>query len=303
MISGSSPHPIQTPKPARASRRSTAEPSYSSALIGRRQLLGLSLAPLVALAGCADFRAHYPGPDILFVATPEQVGVEMLRMASVGPEDTVFDLGSGDGRLVITAARQFGARGVGVEIDAPLVQTSRESAQTSGVADRVTFLWQDIFITDLHSATVVAIYLRDDVNLKLRPKLLGELAPGSRLVSHDFAMGDWTADRVQRFQGPSRIHTLYFWVIPGHAEGIWQMRLGERDARLTLTQRYQTLDGGLSADGREQILTDAKMIGPRITFTAGGQAFSGRVTADAIEDGTVRASQGPPAPWSARRLP
>ena len=155
----------------------------------------------------------------------------------------------------------------------------------------MTFLWQDIFVTDLHSATVVAIYLRDDVNLKLRPKLLSELQPGSRLVSHDFGMGDWAADRVQRVQGPSRIHTLYFWLIPAHAEGVWQVRLGERDARLTLTQHYQTLSGALSADGREEALTDARLIGPRITFTAGGQAFSGRVTADAIEDGTVRASQ------------
>ena len=262
-------------------------------------LLGVVLA---MAAGCADFRARYPGPDILFVATPEGVGVEMLRLASVGPQDTVFDLGSGDGRLVIAAAREFGARGVGVEIDAPLVQTSRESAQTAGVASRVTFLWQDLFVTDLRSATVVAIYLRDDVNLKLRPKLLSELAPGSRLVSHDFAMGDWTADRLQRVQGPTRIHTLYFWVIPGHAEGVWQVRVAGRDARLTLTQRYQTLGGTLSADGREQPLTEAKMTGDRITFTAGEQTFTGRMTTDAIEDGGVRASLAPPVPWSARRI-
>jgi len=166
----------------------------------------------------------------------------------------------------------------------------------------VTILWQDIFVTDLHSATVVAIYLRDDVNLKLRPKLLSELAPGSRLVSHDFAMGDWTADRVQRVQGPTRIHTLYFWMIPAHAEGVWQARVAERDARLTLTQRYQALSGTLTADGREQILTDARMTGDRITFTVGGQTFTGRVTANAIEDGAVRTAPAPALPWSARRV-
>jgi SAM-dependent methyltransferase len=260
------------------------------------------LAALVALAGCADFRTRYPGPDILFVATPEQVGVEMLRLASVTPQDVVFDLGSGDGRLVIAAAHEFGARGVGVEIDAPLVQTSREHARTSGVADRTTFLWQDLFVTDLQSATVVAIYLRDDVNLKLRPKLLSELRPGSRLVSHDFGMGDWEADRVQRVQGPTRLHTLYFWVIPGQAEGVWQVLQAGRDAQLTLTQRYQTLSGTLSADGREQTLTEGRMTGDRITFTAGGQTFTGRVSAEAIEDGTVRAGSAPPAPWSARRV-
>jgi protein-L-isoaspartate O-methyltransferase len=221
--------------------------------------VALVLAALVAVAGCADFRARYPGPDILFVATPEQVGVEMLRLASVGPQDTVFNLGSGDGRLVIAAAHEFGARGVGVEIDAPLVQASRDAAKTAGVADRVTFLWQDLFVTDLSSATVVAIYLRDDVNLKLRPKLLSELRPGSRLVSHDFGMGDWQADRVQRVQGPTRLHTIYFWLIPARAEGVWQVQQGGRTAQLTLTQRYQTLSGTLTADGREQTLTEAKI--------------------------------------------
>ena len=260
------------------------------------------LAAMVAVAGCADLRARYPGPDILFVATPEQVGVEMLRMASVSAQDVVFDLGSGDGRLVIAAAREFGARGVGVEIDGPLVQTSREAAQTAGVASRTTFLWQDLFVTDLHSATVVAIYLRDDVNLRLRPKLLSELPPGSRLVSHDFGMGDWTADRVQPVQGPTRRHTLYLWVIPGHAEGVWRVRTSASEARLTLSQRYQTLSGTLSIDGREHALTDARMTGDRVTFTAGDQTFTGRVTGDSIEEGTVRASLAPPAPWSARRV-
>jgi len=286
----------------KASRRSTAEASPPLASRARRHRLALVLAALVVLAGCADFRARYPGPDILFVATPEQVGVEMLRLASVTAQDTVFDLGSGDGRLVIAAAREFGARAVGVEIDAPLVQTSREHAQTSGVADRVTFLWQDLFVTDLSSATVVAIYLRDDVNLKLRPKLLSELRPGSRLVSHDFAMGDWEPDRVQRVQGPTRLHTLYFWVIPAHAEGVWQVQQGGREARLTLNQRYQTLTGTLSTDGQEQAVTEGRMAGDRITFNAGGRTFTGRVSVEAIEDGTVGVGSAPPAPWSARRV-
>src|SRR5262245_22695348 len=289
MTWASSRRPTPTPKRVKASRRSTAEAWSSLASHARRHRLALVVVTLVVLAGCSDFRARFPGPDILFVATPEQVGVEMLRLAAVTPQDVVYDLGSGDGRLVITAAREFGARAVGVEIDAPLVQTSREHAQTSGVADRATFLWQDLFATNLNSATVVAIYLRDDVNLKLRPKLLTELRPGSRLVSHDFGMGDWQADRVQRVQGPTRLHTLYFWVIPAHAEGIWQVRQGAREARLTLTQRYQTLSGTLAADGREETLTDARLSGDRITFTAGGQTFSGRVNADGMEDGTMRA--------------
>lgn len=172
-----------------------------------------ALAAVVTLAAaCAG--APSGTPDILYVATPEQVGIEMLRLAAVGRDDVVYDLGSGDGRLVIAAARQFGARGVGVEIEARLVQDSREAALKAGVADRTEFLWQDIFQTDISPATVVALYLRQDVNLKLRPKLLGELRPGTRVVSHDFDMGDWRAERVVRVTGPTREHIIYMWTIP-----------------------------------------------------------------------------------------
>jgi len=137
----------------------------------------------------------------------------MLRVAAVTPRDVVFDLGSGDGRVVIAAARDFGARGVGVEIDPGLVRTSRDAARAAGVAERTTFLWQDLFATDLASATVVTLYLRDDVNLKLRPKLLRELAPGTRVVSHDFDMGDWKEDKREEVQGSTRSHTVYLWTI------------------------------------------------------------------------------------------
>ena len=138
----------------------------------RRALLALVLT--LGVAGCAALRERFPGPDILFVATPEAVSLEMLKVAAVTPEDVVFDLGSGDGRVVIAAARDFGAHGVGIEIDPKLVNVSRDAALAAGVGSRVTFLWQDLFVTDLTSATVVTLYLRDDVNLKLRPKLLRE---------------------------------------------------------------------------------------------------------------------------------
>jgi len=153
-------------------------------------------------------------PDILYVATPEEVGRAMLELAAVRRDDVVYDLGSGDGRLVIAAARRFGARGVGVELDAKLVQDSREAALKAGVSDRTQFLWQDIFQTDIAPATVVTVYLRQDVNLKLRPKLLRELRPGSRVVSHDFDMGDWRPDRTVRVKGPAREHVLYLWTVP-----------------------------------------------------------------------------------------
>ena len=169
----------------------------------------------VLIAGCAGSPSG--APHVIYVATPEAVGAEMLKLAGVRPEDVVYDLGSGDGRLVITAAREFGARGVGVELDARLVQDSRESALKAGVADRVQFLWQDIFQADIGPATVVALYLRDDVNLRLRPKLLRELRPGTRVVSHDFDMGDWRPDRTARVKGPTREHTLYLWIVPAPA--------------------------------------------------------------------------------------
>jgi SAM-dependent methyltransferase len=164
------------------------------------------------LTGCAGAPTGSPG--ILFVATPEQVGIEMLKLAGVTGNDVVYDLGSGDGRLVIAAAREFGARGVGVEIDARLVQDSREGALRAGVADRTQFLWQDIFQADIAPATIVALYLSPELNLKLRPKLLRELRPGTRIVSHDFDMGDWRPDRTVRAKGPTRDHVLYLWAVP-----------------------------------------------------------------------------------------
>jgi trans-aconitate methyltransferase len=177
-------------------------------------------AMLVVLVALASACATTPSgtPDILYVATPAEVGVAMLELAAVRREDVVYDLGSGDGRLVIAAARRFGARGVGVELDARLVQDSREAAVTAGVADRTAFLWQDIFQTDIAAATVVTLYLRQDVNLRLRPKLLRELRPGTRIVSHDFDMGDWRPQRIVRVKGPTREHVLYLWVVPAVPE-------------------------------------------------------------------------------------
>jgi SAM-dependent methyltransferase len=265
----------------------------------RRRLAALVL--VLAIAGCAELRARYPGPDVVFIATPEGVSVEMLRLASVTARDVVFDLGSGDGRVVVAAARDFGARGVGVEIDAELVKTSRDAAYVAGVADRAIFLWQDLFATDLREATVVTLYLRDDVNLRLRPRLLRELAPGSRVVSHDFHMGDWRPDRVQRVRGPHRDHTLYLWVVPADVAGLWRVRIGEREGVLNLTQRYQSLSGTLSLDGRELPVTDGAMRGDRIRFTAGSHVFEGRVDADAM-DGRADEPGGPGLAWSSRRV-
>ena len=161
-------------------------------------------------AGCA----RVPGVEVPDVRTPPEVVIEMLRLAGVGPGDTVYDLGSGDGRIVIAATRDFGARGVGVELDPDLVAESAKNARRAGVAENTRFLLQDIFEVDVSEATVVTVYLSPDVNLRLKPKLLSQLKPGSRIVSHDFPIGDWQPARVVNFNGPERTHVLSLWIVP-----------------------------------------------------------------------------------------
>lgn len=171
--------------------------------------------------------------DVPYLPTPKEVVAEMLELAKVKGDDVLYDLGCGDGRVLIMAAQKFGTRGVGVDVDPQRIKEANENARKAGVTDRVKFLQQDLFQTDISSATVVTIYLLPDINLKLRPKLLQELKPGTRIVSHDFDMGEWKPQRVVQVQGPQREntlyyengktmmvrgpqreHTLYYWVVP-----------------------------------------------------------------------------------------
>lgn len=152
--------------------------------------------------------------DVPFVATPHNVVAEMLDLAGVTAEDVVYDLGSGDGRIAIAAAQKYGARGVGFELDPDLIELANENARLAGVADRVRFVEQDLFEADLSQATVVTLYLIPRVNLKLRPKLLGELRSGTRVVSHDYGMGDWQPTDVREAQSDRGEHLLLYWVIP-----------------------------------------------------------------------------------------
>jgi SAM-dependent methyltransferase len=165
---------------------------------------------LVGFAACA----RVPGQDVPDVRTPLVVVNEMLRLASISAGDVVYDLGSGDGRILIAAARDRGARGVGLEIDPALVAESTERARRLGLADRVSFLQQDLFQADLRPATVVTLYLSPDLNRRLRPKLLSELRPGSRIVSHNFDMGDWPPSRTLQVSSNEGSHTLYLWIVP-----------------------------------------------------------------------------------------
>lgn len=152
--------------------------------------------------------------DVPYVPTPSKVVEEMLNIAGVTGNDILYDLGSGDGRIVITAAQKFGTQGVGIDINPKLIQKAFNNAQEAGVTDRVQFLQQDLFKTDLSKATVVTLYLLRSVNLQLRPKLLKELKPGTRIVSHSFDMGDWKPDRVVSVNNGDRKHVLYYWVVP-----------------------------------------------------------------------------------------
>ncbi len=155
-------------------------------------------------------QAQTRNPDVVYVPTPIPVVNEMLRLADVQSNDVVYDLGSGDGRIVITAARDRGARGIGIDIDPQRVQEANANAERAGVSDRVEFLQQDLFATDFSDATVVTLYLLPELNVKLRPKLLRELQPGTRIVSHAFDMGEWEPDQIVEVEGK----TVYYWTVP-----------------------------------------------------------------------------------------
>jgi hypothetical protein len=185
----------------------TARPSLTAAI-----LAGFLLAGHAGLATAQSTPATPPAtrtPDVMFVPTPQPVVDAMLKVASVGPNDVLYDLGSGDGRIPITAATRFGTRGLGVDIDPQRVKEARENAEKAKVADKVKFVQGDLFEMDLSEATVITLYLLPDLNLKLRPKLL-QLKPGTRIVSHDFSMGDWKPDQELRVAGK----TVYFWTVP-----------------------------------------------------------------------------------------
>ncbi len=176
----------------------------------RRFLVGLSALGVSGWVGAAEQAAPLRGPDVIFVPTPNDIVATMLRMAAVTKKDTVYDLGCGDGRIVITAAQKYGARGVGIDIDPERVAEATENVRKAGVADRVKIIRGDLFEADISPATVVTLYLLTELNLKLRPKLLRDLNPGTRVVSHAFAMGDWKPERTADVSGTM----VYLWRIP-----------------------------------------------------------------------------------------
>ena len=189
------------------------------------------LSSVLAVAGCGPIFARVG--DVPYVQTPAPVVEAMLALVEVGPDDVVYDLGAGDGRIVIAAARWRGARGVGIEIDPDLVRQARRAAERAGVADRVRFETSDLFTTDVRDATVVTLYLSPDLNTRLLPRLLHDLRPGARIVSHQFPMSDWTPTRTVRLTVDGREHVLYLWIVPARGGARAGGSAGPRETRVS----------------------------------------------------------------------
>ena len=264
-------------------------------------------------------------PDIHYVPTPEEVVGQMLQMARVNNNDIVYDLGCGDGRIVITAAKVFGARGVGIDIDPARIKDSNENAQRVGVADKVKFFQQDLFKTDIREATVITLYLLSELNLRLRPKLFNELKPGTRIVSHEFSMDDWKPDSIgtvrdmKLYYNPNipmqKDVNFYYWVIPAQVAGTWRWNLSgskeSRDYAVRFPQKFQEVAGSVTITGRELPVEDVRLIGDQLSFAFRDDSkkekivmrFMGRVNGDTIS-GIVEV-QGIPSPqiynWIAKR--
>ena len=228
-------------------------------------------AVLLTLAGVLHTGRAAAQDEVPFITTPDHVTLAMLELAGVTARDVVIDLGSGDGRIVITAARRFGARGLGVEISPELVRKSRDNARAAGVADRAEFREQDLFRTDLAQAQVITMYLLPEFNLQLRPRLLA-LAPGTRIVSHDWDMGEWqpersiTLDVPDKAIGREKRSTVHLWRVPARVGGLWCTAGGS----LAVTQRFQAVSATLSAEG-----ADAPLV-----------VFDGRATPTGLHAGT-----------------
>jgi hypothetical protein len=269
----------------------------AAAAAGPTWLYGLDKAPVNA------------GP---YVPSPTSVVSDMLNLAEVGPKDFVIDLGSGDGRIVLTAAKVFGARGFGVDINEKLVKEANESAKLQGVADRASFTIQDLFKTDIRKATVLTMYLLPNTVNMLKDKLLNELNPGTRILSHDYPLSGWIPEKYVQMDLEDKVAIsgvtttlIYLYVVPARAEGAWSAKLppylSKEPVRLTLKQQITRVAGAARIGGRDVLLEEAKLRGERFTFKLALGArtydFTGTVKGSTME-GTVEGG-GQKAAWSA----
>jgi len=260
-----------------------------------RSLALLLAAPLAALA--AD-RPVDAGP---YVPSPQSVVSDMLKLADVGPQDFVIDLGSGDGRIVRTAALIFGARGIGVEIKDALVRQSNADAKREGIADRVKFIKADLFKTDISKATVLTMYLLPDTVNLLRDKLLAELQPGTRVLSHDYPLSGWIPEKYVQMDLEDKVRIsgvtttlIYLYVVPAKVAGRWRATLPDGAATLRLRQQITRVSGTARYGGKDVPLEDVKLRGTHLSFRMGERELSGRVGGGVIEGdgGAWRAQRG-----------
>ncbi len=276
----------------------------------RKVWLSFAVAGMLCFGAVSGF-GQKKLPDVHYEATPQLIVEEMLKMAEVTQGDIVYDLGCGDGRFVITAAKKYGARGVGIDIDPERIRESKDHARMAGVMDKVKFKQGDLFETDIQEATLVALYLLPELNLELRPKLLKELKPGSRVVSFKFDMVDWQPDKMARLGS----NTYYLWVIPTDAAGKWRWSLpsakGEEQFSLNLLQNFQEINGMLKTPFQEVSILDAYLVGAQIGFLLHYRTpeqtmemrFSGRVSGNTI-NGSVEVKSGQLVnrlQWTAKR--
>jgi len=267
--------------------------------------LTMLAAALLACAGAlaqpaGDYKpaVGQAGKDVVWVPTSNELVTKMLDMARVTAKDYVIDLGSGDGRTVIAAARR-GARAHGIEYNPDMVDLSKRNAAKEGVSDKATFAKADLFESDFSQATVITMFLLPDINKRLRPKILG-LKPGTRIVSNSFDMGDWEADETGSAvseEGSSYYRTALLWIVPAKVEGRWKSAAGE----IAFQQQYQMIAGAINAGGVSTLINSGRLRGDRITFSAGSAQYTGKVKGNNIT-GTVTRDGGS-ASWSATRIP
>jgi SAM-dependent methyltransferase len=259
--------------------------------------LSLNAATIYAQAQPAkepyEPRVGQEGKDVVWVPSPQTVVNKMLDMAKVTPKDYVIDLGSGDGRTVITAAKR-GAKALGIEYNPDMVELSKRNAAKEGVSDKATFVKADLFESDFSQATVITMFLLPDINLKLRPKIL-DLKPGTRIVSNTFTMGEWTADETATVNDDCQSYcTALLWIVPAKVAGTWQLPQGE----LALKQTFQMISGTIRSGNVSTPITNGRLRGDQISFTAGGAQYTGRVNGNVME-GNVKG--GTDSKWRATR--
>jgi hypothetical protein len=222
----------------------------------------------VSSAAADQDRPAPPRVDVLFEPTPPAVVTAMLELARVGPDDFLIDLGSGDGRIPIAAARAYGARALGVDVDPRRIRQAREDAKRGGAGGEVSFVEGDLFKSDIGKATVVAVFLSPQINLKLRPRLL-QLPPGTRIVSHEHDMGRWEPDRTRLYpagRGVRGDRRLFLWVVPAKVDGAWHLSVDGRALDVTIRQRYQRLYGMVLVDGKPRPIRNGRLDGTRVSL-------------------------------------